>query len=188
MNDRELWSAIQAGKEHAFRELFYLYFSEMVHWAHQFVQDEGIAKDMAQDVFVKLWDQRVRLKVRGKLRPYLLQSTRNNCLNFLKKKKTTTLDDDLRLSDSTHGVQKELEAKDLEGAVRTAIDSLPDACRTVYLMRSTEELPLKEIAKVLNISPKTVENQLTKARKIIMAHLKPLLTLLILIFIYFLKS
>lgn len=165
-----------------------MYFSEMVHWAHQFVQDEGIAKDMAQDVFVKLWDQRVRLKVRGKLRPYLLQSTRNNCLNFLKKKKTATLDDNLTLSDCSHGVQKELEAKDLEGAVRTAIDSLPDACRTVYLMRSTEELPLKEIAKVLNISPKTVENQLTKARKIIMAHLKPLLTLLILIFIYFLKS
>ena len=188
MNDRELWSAIQAGKEHAFRELFYLYFSEMVHWAHQFVQDEGIAKDMAQDVFVKLWDQRVRLNVRGKLRPYLLQSTRNNCLNFLKKKKTATLSDHWRLPDSSHGVQKALEVKDLEGAVRKAINSLPVACRTVYLMRSTEDLPIKEIAKVLNISPKTVENQLTKARKIIMAHLKPLLTLLILIFIYFLKS
>jgi RNA polymerase sigma-70 factor (ECF subfamily) len=54
---------------------------------------------------------------------------------------------------------------------------MPEACRTIFLLRRMDELSLKEIANELHISPKTVENQLTKARKILAQYLRPLLHL-----------
>lgn len=68
-----------------------------------------------------------------------------------------------------------MHIQDLEKSIQSGIQRLPDACRTVFVLRRLEELSLKEIASQLGISPKTVENQLTKAHKILASHLKPLL-------------
>ncbi len=177
MEDRELWSAIQAGKEEAFKDLFYQYFSEMVNWAYHYVRDEAIAKDMAQDVFFKIWDRRKMLLIRDRIKPYLLQATRNNCLNYLKRKKNPAIEDHPEPEDNNPDAQEILQSKDLEKQIQKAIENMPDACRTIFLLRRTEELSLKDIARELQISPKTVENQLTKARKIVLRYLKPVLIL-----------
>jgi RNA polymerase sigma-70 factor (ECF subfamily) len=65
--------------------------------------------------------------------------------------------------------------------VQVAISKMPEACRTIFLLRRMDELSLKEIASELNISTKTVENQLTKARKILAQYLKAVLILVLIL-------
>ncbi|MEO0339252.1 MAG: sigma-70 family RNA polymerase sigma factor, partial [Bacteroidota bacterium] len=58
-------------------------------------------------------------------------------------------------------------AEDLEKAMQAALEQLPERCRLIFVMRRLEGIPLKEIAAQLDISPKTVENQITKALKVL---------------------
>jgi len=178
MEESHLWDLIRAGREEAFKELFHTNFRMMVHCAYRYVQDESIAKDMAQDVFVKIWDRRGKLQLHGSVKSYLLQATRNNCLNFLKKRKLLDIDAHMEPFANQHSIQEELQADDLQKIISHAIGKMPPACRAVFLMRRSEELPVKAIAEAMKISPKTVENQLTKARKILAKYLKPILTMI----------
>lgn len=178
MEDRELWTAIQAGREEAFKTLFYRYYGEMVHTASRFIRDDAVAKDVAQDVFVKIWDRRKSLPVPDRVKSYLFQALRNHCLNYLKKKRLLFLEDQPEPEDGNHSVPEILYSRDMETQIERAIETMPPACRTIFLLRRTEELSLKEIARALQISTKTVENQLTKARKILIRYLKPILVLI----------
>ncbi|MEZ4896361.1 MAG: RNA polymerase sigma-70 factor [Saprospiraceae bacterium] len=175
MTDRELWEGIQNGKEEAFKQLFYRHHPAMVQVAYTFLQDESQAKDIAQDVFVRLWIKRRELQIQGECKPYLLAAIRNRCINELKRKKTLAFDVTMEKAQTGNTPQDNLQVEDLERAINRIILRLPDACRTIFLMRRMEHLSLKEIATQLEISPKTVENQLTKAQKILAVSLKPLL-------------
>ena len=185
MDDIDLWEEIRKGNEQTFKELFVKYYPQLVLFAHHLVGNESSAKDIAQDVFVKIWNQKADLKIKENIRSYLLKATRNTALNLLKKRQRLAYDEYPDLEDRTPSAQDYLQAGDLEKSIRKAIDALPPACRTVFLLRRMEGLSLKEIAAELQISVKTVENQLTKAQKSIMHHLKPMMSgINILILIY----
>lgn len=179
MEDQQLWQEIQKNNESAFKRLFFRYYEEMVAFAERMVGNEDIAKDIAQDVFVKIWDRRAKLDIRESLRAYLLRATRNNSLNNLRSKRHLSFEDHQEPEDTSANVQEKLQAYDLENFIQQAIAKLPPGCRTVFLLKQIEGLSLKEIANELNISTKTVENQLTKARKMISQYLKPVLLLML---------
>ena len=177
MNDLELWHKVQSGSEEAFQQLFYRHHPDLVNRAYHYLRDEESAKDLAQDLFVKLWHQRQDLQIKDSLKAYLHRAVRNKCINHLQKKKHLAIDDQTEHEDSAPSAQQQLQSIDLEQMVQSAISKMPEACRTIFILRRMDELSLKEIAKELRISPKTVENQLTKARKILAQYLKPLLHL-----------
>ena len=185
MDDLELWEQIRKGDEQAFKGLFVKYYSQLVAFAHHLVGNESSAKDIAQDVFVKIWNRKTSLDIKENIRSYLLQATRNTAINLLKKRQRLAYDEYPDLEDMTPNAQDHLQAGDMERSIRKAIEALPAACRTVFLLRRVEGLSLKEIATELQISVKTVENQLTKARKSLVQQLQPMMpgiNILILIF------
>jgi len=175
MTDRELWQRIQKGDEAAFQKLFYRHHPAMVNLAFILLRDESMAKDIAQDVFVRLWIKRNDFQIHGAWKAYLLSAVRNRCINELKKEKKLDFTDQIESYSPVQGASDNLQLTDLEKSIQVGIKKLPDACRTVFVLRRVEDLSLKEIANQLGISPKTVENQLTKAHKILALHLKPLL-------------
>lgn len=177
MEDHQLWSEIRDNSEDAFKTLFYRYYEQLVAFAYRLVENESLAKDIGQEVFVKVWDRRSSLDIKDSVRAYLLRAARNTALNHLKKKRFAAIEDQLEPEDSNAGALQQLQAVDLDKGIQAAINGLPAACKTVFLLKHFEGLSLKEIARELEISPKTVENQLTKARKIIMNYIKPMLTI-----------
>ena len=104
------------------------------------------------------------------LKTYLRRSVINKALNHIKAQRIDFEEDQSNLdSMEKASAQENLEFNELQDAINHAIDSLPERCRIVFSMRRFDELSLKEIAAKLDISPKTVENQLTKAMKILRA-------------------
>ncbi|NND32656.1 MAG: RNA polymerase sigma-70 factor [Saprospiraceae bacterium] len=168
MTDQQIWECVAAGNEKCFKQLFNKYYAEAVSMAMRYVGEVDMAKDIAQDFFCRLWMKRATLVIRGEVHFYIKGAIRNSCLNYLKKeRRLVTLDDHSDKEDESPDIVATLQAEDLQAVLDRAIAKLPGACRAVFLMRRMEGLSLKEIAEHLDISPKTVENQITKAGKIL---------------------
>ncbi len=165
MNEQQLWQAVCAGDEGAFRRLYDIHYPAMVGWAAHLLQDQDTARDLAQDIFVALWQRRHELTFSHSVKSYLMRAVRNRCLNQLNKARHLHLDALSAPPQTAYGAQEELQAADLEGKIQRALKAMPTGCRTVLLLRRVEQLSVKEIATEMGISPKTVENQLTKALK-----------------------
>src|SRR5688572_20194825 len=113
---------------------------------------------------------------------------RNACLNLIKheKIKQKHVDGELALADrSVESVAHTVMASELETRISDALSKLPEQCRLVFKLSRFEELKYAEIAEQLNISVKTVENQMGKALKIMREQLKDYLPLLLVMILEF---
>jgi RNA polymerase sigma-70 factor (ECF subfamily) len=158
------------------------------------VLDNEVAKEMVQDSFLKLWEKRNSLSEEIQILPLLYQITRNNCLNHLKhekvreKHKTRMQKLDLNYVAISHSSAEKIITQELEDSIGKAIESLPPRCREIFELSRNEEKKYKEIAAELNISEKTVENQMLKALKIMREKLSEYLPVLIITLLHFLFS
>jgi len=173
ISDLELVEAIKADDEKAYRMLFDRYYKYLLVTAYAYVKDENTIRDLTQDVFFEIWKKRKSLNI-SNVKPYLRRSVINKALNYIKAQRMDfeETDESFDLPEPSK-VQQKLEADELQEVVNKAVESLPERCRVVFALRRYEELSLKEIAAKLDISPKTVENQLTKAMKILRRAVAP---------------
>ena len=166
-----------------FEALFQSLYSPLCLSAYRLVQDEHTAEDIVQDVFCTLWRRKAELEIEN-FEGYLFRSVYNSSLNFLKKHKALSSEAiviEMNQKEVVHDISA--ETKETAARIHRAIDSLPTACRTVFILSRHEGLSNKEIAETLNISIKTVENQMTKALRT----LKQALTGVIGLLLFFLK-
>ena len=132
------------------------------------LKDVNSAKDVTQDVFLKLWNKRESLNIQGPAIAYLKRAVINQSLNKISSQKRFTSDEKIMAKRSKETTaQEKLEAQDLEVKMKEAMDTLPERCRLIFVMRRLEGMRVKEIAEKLDISPKTVENQITRALKVL---------------------
>lgn len=159
----------------------------MCQFAVQFVQDPDAAKDIAQKVFINLWETRETIDPAKPVKSYLYTSVRNRCLNYIrdnKKYRSQTLD--IELMEGVFFFEEDNPGlSDLERQIKTALESLPEKCRQVFEMSRFEDKKYKEIAQELDISEKTVEAHMSKALKTLKEQLKEYLPLFCLIFGFF---
>lgn len=123
-----------------------------------------VARDLVQDVFIKLYVDREKLTITDSLKSYLFKAVHNTCINWLNQRQTharhhRSLKDELndRVDDDLV-IQAELEE-----AIRACIEDLPEACRRIFKMSRYQGKKNKEIAQTLGISVRTVETQISKA-------------------------
>ncbi len=173
ISDLELVEAIKADDEKAYRMLFDRYYKYLLVTAYAYVKDENTIRDLTQDVFFEIWKKRKSLNINN-VKPYLRRSVINKALNYIKAQRMDfeETDESFDLPEPSQ-VQQKLEAEQLQEVINKAVESLPERCRVIFALRRYEELSLKEIAAKLDISPKTVENQLTKAMKILRSAVAP---------------
>lgn len=175
-SDNDLFSQIKSGDQTAFRQLFDRYYQVLLAIAINLLKDAGTAKDMVQEVFLKIWRKRASLEVPRSTEAYLKRSVINRSLDYLKTRKSTLdISEQHRLASKGPVAQELLEATDLQAIIDQALADLPEACRTIFIMKRMEGRRVKEIAQLLDISPKTVENQITKALKFLQARVRPYL-------------
>lgn len=174
---------LKKGDHSSYETLFYLYFDKLHYFASNYIKNTEDAREIIQNVFYKLWEKRTSLKVDMNLNAYLFRMTQNQCLDYIKHLKVKLVFktfqekarvdlDESSLSDDPS--QQLIEAELLQ-KVDEAIAQLPKACKEIFIKSRFEGLKYKEIAEELSISPKTVENQISKAlsflRKELLYHL-----------------
>lgn len=175
--------------ERAFEQVFKQHYKPLHAYAFTLLKDDAAAEEMVQNVFYKLWERTDGLHITGSLAAYLYRAVHNESLNYLKHRKVRS-EHSLRVSYHMDGrgesATRTVRMKELEEKLRAALAELPEGCRTVFQLSRFEELKYSQIAEVLGISVKTVENQMGKALKLLRTRLAEFLTLAI-IFLNFLN-
>lgn len=163
--DEDLLDRLKTGEGRAMERLFARYHALLCASAYRIVQDRDAARDVVQEVFIRLWHGRATLHVTRSLKAYLHRSAVNGALHHLEKTqriKRVPLQSAEELAGGDGGGAL-LEARDLQAALAAATDALPPVCRTVFMLSRHDELSNAEIADCLGVSVKAVEKHLTKA-------------------------
>lgn len=168
--EKALLQQLREGSENALRALFDRYYKYLLVTAFRFIPDDERCKDLVQEVFYELWKRRASLELHTSLKSYLSRSVVNKALNEIKSRKRFQWEEDDKYAEVDSGetdVHDKMEHAGLEAAIHAAIDALPEKCRIVFMLSRFENMSHKEIAEQLNISVKTIENQITKALRIL---------------------
>ena len=170
--------------ETAFETVYKKYFQTLYAYALSIVKNEMMAEEIVQNVFYKIWEKASSLNFRSSLVAYLFRAIYNESLNHLKHLKVRSenkLHIIYRTDISDETASNKIQVKELELKLQSALNELPEQCRTVFQLSRFEELRYREIADKLQISIKTVENHMGKALKLLRAKLIDYLPLLLLL-------
>lgn len=170
--------------ESVFEQVFKAYFKRLHSYAFTILKDEAVAEEMVQQVFFKLWERTETLSIAGSVAGYLYRAVHNESLNYLKHqqvKRNYHLHIAYSMRNESDHAGGKIAAAELEGKLRDALNELPEQCRTIFQMSRFDELKYREIASKLDISVKTVENQMGKALKLLRAKLVDFIAILILL-------
>lgn len=155
--------------EAAFEKVFKTYFKSLHAFAYTFIKDEIIAEEIVQNVFFRIWEKKEQLQIDDSLKSYLYRSVHNESLNHIKHLKVKTsfqLEYSGNMEPLNQDASNQMIAAELETEIQKAINELPQQCRIIFQMSRFEQLKYQQIADQLNISIKTVENQMGKALKV----------------------
>lgn len=163
-DDGTLVRLLTRGDEAAFTELYQRWFETVYSNAFKRLHDPDKAKDVCQDVFLKLWNNRLSLSIKD-LKGYLFIAVRNGVLNLVEKESRFTPIDTilLHLQASAHTAEASVLRHELLESYHAMVSSLPEGRRSIFRMYYEEEMDTAEIAERLNLSRKTVQNQLRSA-------------------------
>ena len=137
-----LITGLRNGDEKAFKIIFDAFYRPLTLFAIKYLGDIDEAKEVVQELFVRLWSRHETLEIRFSLKMYLYQSTRNACVNYLETNKVAqrrrqqfnptilTTDDPL----------ENLIAAEQEESLMRAIDNLPKKCRNIFVLSRMNKL------------------------------------------------
>lgn len=176
-----LWiEKFQGGDPSGFNEIFNKYKSRVVNLSYRFVRNQEAAEDIAQEVFLKVYEKKVHHDAKAKFSTWLYRVTVNASLDFIRKKKFVgrSLDEETqtpkgrketlleRLIDPrSSSLTDTLEKEELKAIVQKEISQLPEKLRLPILLYQFEEMPYREIAKILGLSQKAVERRIYHAKE-----------------------
>ena len=183
---KALFEKIKKSDEQAFEVLFTAFYKSLCLYAKQFLNEDEAAEEVAQDIFVKLWEKRNSLEIEISVKNYLFRSVKNQCLNVLQHNKIKKQYSEKVLESSKQDPDPSQYFLEIELAqkIELTIDSLPDKRKEIFRMSREEGMKYKEIADKLNISIKTVEAQMGLALKYLREKLKKYNPNLLLIHIF----
>ena len=148
--------------DQGFEQVFQQYYALLFNIGRKILNDDNAAEDIVQDVFLKLWANRQSISIDTNLKSYLHRAVINGCLNELEKRKRLQIVEDLPETVEPTTENKNI-AEELTARLNRAISQLPPRMQVIFSLSRFEGLTNQEIADYLNISKKTVENQMGKA-------------------------
>lgn len=168
--DIQLWHAVRADDETAFNLLFDRYWVSLYKTAHYYLDDHEVCAEAVNDVFVSIWNRRKELEI-ASFSNFMQTSVR---FQIYKRRKAVKLEivfkDELIVEGlhETNDGETRIRQTEIDNLLSGHLDQLPKRCQEIFELSRFENLSNSEIADRLNISKRTVENQLALAVK----HLK----------------
>ncbi|GHE45874.1 RNA polymerase sigma-70 factor [Sphingobacterium griseoflavum] len=166
---------LRKGNRIVFKTVYDLYWSKLYISAFNLLQDREQAEDVVQEVFGHLWSHAARLEIVS-LRAWLFTAVRYQVFNVIRSGKVRRRFENLAIIEefSFNIAELKMDADDIKMRVVRALDELPPKCREIMLLNKMEYKSYREIAAMLDISEKTVENQLAIGMKKLRIALKDL--------------
>ncbi|MEI7470872.1 MAG: RNA polymerase sigma-70 factor [Chitinophagaceae bacterium] len=153
----------------AYKKLFLHFYTPLKNFSNSILKSTQLAEEVVSDIFIEIWAKRKQLLEIEDLKMYLYVSVRNTSLRRLQQaRKTSVLSlDDLQVEFATADLNAEnsLISNELNQKIESAIESLPPQCKIIFKLAKQDSMKYKEIAQLLNISVKTIDNQLATALK-----------------------
>jgi RNA polymerase sigma-70 factor (family 1) len=154
----------------AYKELFALFYKSLQQFAISFVRSPEVAEEIVSDVFIKVWKKRAGLNRIHNLKLYLFISTKNGALNHLRSQKKVFLQPEqyfVQLQSIYFNPEKLMLTAEMMNRVQKAINDLPPRCQLIFKLIKEDGLKYRDVAELLQLSIKTIENQMAIAlRKI----------------------
>jgi RNA polymerase sigma-70 factor (ECF subfamily) len=183
--DVTIFDRITVLDERSFELIFKEFYPPLVMFANKFTKDSDASADIVHQVFIKFWEKREEMEPDQRLKSYLFTSVHNRCLNYLRDRKKFVQSDlpaDYAALNQYVEDPLRMEEEELRSQIDAAIEALPEKTREVFILSRFEDLKYKEIAERLDISVKTVENQMGRALRMLREKLGDYLVILIMIF------
>ena len=161
---------LKNGEYSSFDALFKKYAESLFAFVVSITKNSFIAEEITQEVFSKVWEKRDRIEEHYSFKSFLFSITYNETVSYLRKQKSekNKIESFTSISSfSSNETEYEVEFKNLESIANKVIDELPDKRKQIFKMSREQGLTNKEIAEALQISVKTVENQMTSALKVL---------------------
>ncbi|WP_236959118.1 MULTISPECIES: RNA polymerase sigma-70 factor [Joostella] len=163
----QLMDRIKSDDEKAFHLLFNRYWEVLFIMAKSILNDEAIAKDLVQEVWMNFWERRKKIDS-SNIEAYLKQAIKYKVYKELRNNPLS-----VKHKDYLEGVDAEVATDDqlifiqTDNALTNIIRELPDRCREIFKLSREDNLTNQEIANQLNISRRTVETHISNALKIL---------------------
>ncbi|MEO6733450.1 MAG: RNA polymerase sigma-70 factor [Ferruginibacter sp.] len=158
-----------------FQQVFFEHYKPLCQYALTLTKDPHDCEDIVQEVLLRIWEKRQDLLDKKEIKFYLFTAVHNNCITSQGKKRklfTVEYTGQEKISDSpVFSIEKKAEL-DVNELVKEALDRLPPKCREVFVLSRLSNLTYHQIAALLGISVKTVENQMGKAIRMMRSFLK----------------
>ncbi len=155
-----------------YMKCFDLYYQGLIGFVYSLIKDEEVAKDIVNDVFLKLWDKRKELKPDKSIKSYLFTIAKNHALNYLKHQSVIKQYEQRHYCESDTEDQDWNEYENKLEKVRLIFSSLPEQQQAVVRKCCVEGKKYKDVASELNISVSTVKTHLLRAMKFLRREFK----------------
>lgn len=182
--NQELLISLQQGDRMAFTEIYNRYWKKVFVIAYNRMQVSAESEDIAQEVFASLWSNRAAVKIET-LENYLATAAKYSVLTAIRKKELirrygknqpgTTI--------TSRNPEQTFQNKQILQLLELEIEKLPERCKIIFRCSRNEGLAVKQIAEKLSLAPKTVENQIHKALKILKLASRSFMGMLCLLFL-----
>lgn len=168
LSDNELVIAVKGGDTRAFDALFMRWYPQVKRFILSIIKDPAISEDLAQTVFIKVWNARGMLSPEKSLRNYLLVLSRNAVLDVLRSKqyllRKDTPEAPLEISSSEQSNYR-AEYMETYSSIMKIVSAMPPQRQAVFKMSRFQSKSAREIADSLGLSVRTVEKHLELAMK-----------------------
>jgi RNA polymerase sigma-70 factor (ECF subfamily) len=175
ISDEDLMIATAQGDINSFEQIMLRYQATIWRTACRFSGDTEEARDIAQSVFLKLFESAPSYHRTASFKTYLFRIAHNTCIDHCRKKRPICLADFPDVVDESPSQADRMMTIEREKAVRTAIQSLSLKQRSAIILRYDDDLSIREIADVMRASEKAVERLLAHARKTLHSALRNIL-------------
>lgn len=170
--DIELFQQLKAGNEHAFAQIRDKYYHTIYLSAFIILHDQAEAEDVAQEVFIALWDKKNRIQIESTLPAYLSKFARNLSLNKLSRNQKSSKRDQIYSESVGTTVQQPTVYDDFLDLITDAIKDLPEMSRRSIEMVYWEKRSHKEVAQITGLSINTIKTQIYNSLKSIRSKLR----------------
>ena len=148
-----------------FETSFHQHHDGLCRYAFTFLKDVDKAKDAVQSVFVKWWEKRNEIKITQSVKSYLFKALHNHCLNNIRNEKVVMNFRQAYSETDTLEFVDPVSLQETDVRIKQTLEQLPPQCKLIFYKSRFEEKTYSQIAIELNISPRTVEVQISKALK-----------------------
>jgi RNA polymerase sigma-70 factor (ECF subfamily) len=185
--DAQLMLRFKDGDTEAFDRLFVKHTRGIVNFAYRFVRNREIAEELAQEVFLKVYENAAGYRIQARFTSWLYKIATNVCLNEIRKPQFRVPhqsmhaslsddgnDEDRKLEFGTAAApDKIFEQKDLSRIIGQALQQIPEKQRIAFILNKYQELSYSEVADVMDSSEKAVKSLIHRAKEALAERLKP---------------